>query len=98
MDVKVKSINFTADEKLVLFCEKKTEKLGKFYDGVIGVEVILRVDAPATNDNKLAEIIMKVPGKDSLFAKKHASSFEVAVDDAVEAVRRQLKKVKEKSI
>lgn len=96
MDVKVKSVNFSADQKLIDLCEKKAEKLGKFYEDAMKVEVTLRVEAPSTNDNKLVEVAMSIPGHDLLFAKKLSSSFEVAVDDATEAVRRQLKKIKEK--
>jgi len=38
---------------------------------------------------------LKIPGND-LFAKKQSDSFEESTDIAVEALRRQLKKHKEK--
>ena len=45
--------------------------------------------------NKIAEIKLLVPGQD-LFVKKQAKSFEESTDLAVEALRRQVKKYKEK--
>jgi len=43
----------------------------------------------------VAEIKLSVPGND-IFAKKQCKTFEEATDLAVEALRRQLKKHKEK--
>jgi putative sigma-54 modulation protein len=95
MEVTISSIHFKADVKLEDFIKEKTAKLGKLFDGVIGCDVILRVDAASNNENKIAEIRVMIPGND-LFAKKQAKSFEEAVDNAVDALRRQIKKHKEK--
>jgi putative sigma-54 modulation protein len=46
-------------------------------------------------DNKVAQIRLEVPGND-LFAKNQSRSFEQAADTAVEALRRQLIKHKNK--
>ncbi len=46
---------------------------------------------------KIAEIKLLVPGND-LFAKRQCKTFEEATDQAVEALRRQLKKKKEKAM
>jgi putative sigma-54 modulation protein len=40
---------------------------------------------------------MNVPGK-TLFAKHQSDSFEGAADEAIEALRRQIKKFKEKVV
>ncbi|MEQ9229923.1 MAG: HPF/RaiA family ribosome-associated protein, partial [Cyclobacteriaceae bacterium] len=40
---------------------------------------------------------LNIPGE-QLFAEKRAGSFEAATDEAVEALRRQLKKYKEKHL
>jgi len=95
MKVKVQSIHFDADQKLIAFVEQKVEKLEQFYEGFIGAEVFLRLDKSHTNENKVAEIKLDVPGKD-LFAKRQCKSFEEAIDSAAEALRRQVKKKKEK--
>lgn len=95
MKIQVHSIHFDADVKLVDFIQQKVNKLDQFYDGFIGGEVFLRLDKSDVNENKIAEIKLKVPGKE-LFAKKQCKSFEEATDLAVEALRRQVKKTKEK--
>lgn len=95
MKIQVHSIHFDADVKLVDFIQQKVNKLDQYYDGFIGGEVFLRLDKSDVNENKIAEIKLKVPGKE-LFAKKQCKSFEEATDLAVEALRRQVKKTKEK--
>jgi putative sigma-54 modulation protein len=95
MDINVQSIHFDADRKLVDFVSEKVTKLTQFHDRIIGAEVFLRIDKSTQNDNKVAEIKLAVPGKD-LFAKKQCKSFEEATDLVVEALRRQIRKVKSK--
>jgi putative sigma-54 modulation protein len=95
MKVTVHSVHFDADKDLLGFVEEKVSKLESFYDGIIGSEVFLRIDNSSSNDNKVAEVKMLAPGKE-LFAKKQCKSFEEATDAAVEAIRRQMKKHKEK--
>jgi putative sigma-54 modulation protein len=97
MNIKVNTVHFTADQKLLDFINKKVSKMDIFFDGIISAEVLLRVDKPETNNNKISEIKLSLPSTtDYLFAKKQADSFEEATDLAVEAIRRQLKKHKEK--
>lgn len=95
MEVKVQSIHFDADQKLLDFIEERVGKLGQFHDRIIGAEVFLRVEKDHANGNKLTEIKLAIPGKD-LFAKKQCKSFEEATDQVVEALRRQIRKVKGK--
>ena len=95
MRVQIQSIHFDADVKLTDFIENRIKKLETFYDKIVDSEVYLKVDKNSTNENKVVEIKMGIPGK-SLFAKEQKASFEAATDDAVEALRRQLKKHKEK--
>lgn len=95
MNVQINAVKFKADKKLENFIQNKVSKLTQFYDGVIGSEVTLIVDANEKPENKIAEIRLKIPGTD-LFAKKQSDSFEESTDIAVEALRRQLKKHKEK--
>ena len=95
MEVKIQSVNFDADKKLVDFVEARVEKLEQFFDHIVGVESFLKVEKGEAKENKVVEIKVMIPGKD-LFAKKQAKSFEEATDEAVEALRRQVKKYKEK--
>lgn len=97
MKLQMHSIHFDADQKLIDFIQKKADKLDTFYDRIIDGEVFMRLDKNEKNENKIVEIKLNVPGK-TLFAKQQADSFEAATDEAVEALRRQLKKFKEKVV
>ncbi len=95
VNLKISSVHFDADKKLLEFVQERVDKLGSYYDKIIDGDVILKIDNNNTGENKIAEIKLSVPGND-IFAKKQCKSFEEATDSAVEALRRQLKKHKEK--
>ncbi len=95
MNVKIQSIHFDADKKLIDFVTEKVEKLGHFYTDIMGGEVYLRIDKSPDNINKIAEIRLNVPGQE-LFSKRQCKSFEEATDEAIEALRNQIKRHKEK--
>jgi putative sigma-54 modulation protein len=97
MKLQMHSIHFDADRKLTDFIQKKLDKLETFYDRMVDGEVMLRLEPGDNRENKLVEIKLNIPGE-QLFAEKRSSSFEAATDEAVEALRRQLKKYKEKQI
>ena len=54
MEVRIQSIHFDASEKLEAFIQKKAEKLEKFCDNIMKVEVSLKVVKPETAMNKEA--------------------------------------------
>ena len=68
-----------------------------FYDRITGGEVFLRLDKGDTKRvrNKMLEVKISLPGA-TLFVKEQASSFEEAMDIAIEALKVQLKKFKDK--
>lgn len=96
MEIKINSVHFTADKKLVDFVNKKVGKLDTFFDGIIYSEVILKVLKPEVADNKVAEVKLSIPANGYLFAKKQADTFEEAVDLSIDALKKQLDKYKEK--
>ena len=96
MEIIINSVHFDADQKLVNFVNKKVNKLDTFFDGIINAEVTLRVLKPETANNKISEIRLSIPVNGYLFAKKQADTFEEATDLAVDAIRKQLGKFKEK--
>jgi putative sigma-54 modulation protein len=95
MNININSVHFKADKKLETFIKDKLEKLEIFFEGVIGTEVILKLENTETRENKIAEVRLLIKGYD-LFAKKEATTFEAAIDLAAEALRKQLVKHKEK--
>jgi putative sigma-54 modulation protein len=77
MKLQMHSIRFNADEKLLSFIQKKTDKLDKFFDRIIDAEVFMRLDKDNNMENKIIEIKLNIPGN-QLFAKERAKSFEEA--------------------
>lgn len=96
MEIIINSVHFTTDKKLDEFVNKKVGKLDTFFDGIINAEVTLKVLKPETARNKISEIKLSIPANGYLFAKKQADTFEEATDLAVDAIRKQLTKYKEK--
>ncbi len=96
MNIDVKSVHFKADQKLVDFTNKKVNKLDQYFDGIIGADVMMKVDKTKSPKNKIVEVELSIPGHENLFAEKQADTFEEAVDLSVEAIKKQLKKFKEK--
>ena len=97
MKLQIHSIRFEADEKLIDLIKKKLNKLETFYDRIIDGEAFLKIENDESRINKIIEIKLNIPG-DQLFAKERARSFEIGADEATEALRRQIKKFKEKQI
>jgi putative sigma-54 modulation protein len=95
MTVKIQSVHFDADKKLLDFVQERVDKLTTFYDGIINSEVILKLDKSDGDDNKIAEIKLHISGND-LFAKKQCKSFEEAIDTSIDALKTQVRKHKEK--
>lgn len=95
MDIKINSVGFSASAQLEDFIQKKVSKLEKYHDGIIGVEVALKLEKDDHLENKVVEVNLSVKGQD-VFAKKNAKKFEEAVDELYDVLKRQLVKIKEK--
>lgn len=91
----IHSIHFNTDSKLEEFIHQRIAKLSNLSEKIMESEVFLKLDNNAV-DNKVVEIKLGIPGND-LFAKKSGKTFEEACDSTIEALRRQLKKRKEKA-
>jgi putative sigma-54 modulation protein len=95
MKVFVQSVNFNIDQALVDFIEKKVSNLEKFNEKIIDAEVFLKVQNTSDKENKISEIKINIPGND-VVVKKESKTFEEGISLAVESLRRQLLKRKEK--
>jgi putative sigma-54 modulation protein len=95
MEIRVQSIHFNADKKLLEFIHRKVDKLEQFNKEIIAADVYLKLERVGDEANKITEIKLIVPGSD-LFAKEQYNTFEAATDHAVEALRRQIEKLKDK--
>jgi len=95
MNITINTVHFDAGQKLTDHVNKKVNKLGQYFDGIIGAEVFLRLQNVPDDENKIAEIKLLIPGND-LFVKKQSKTFEEAINKAEETLNRQLTKYKEK--
>lgn len=94
MKIHTEAVHFTADQKLLDFIERKLTKLETFFDRILDVQVILKLENIGQVRDKVAELIVHIPGG-QLIAKETNKTFEVAIDEATESIRRQLIKTKE---
>jgi putative sigma-54 modulation protein len=97
MQVKIQSIHFDADKKLIEFVNERVSRLSQYQENITKSEVFLKIDKSNTNENKIAEIRLALPGKE-LFASRQCKTFEEAIDLSVEAIRAQIKKYKGKTL
>ena len=95
MNIQIQSVKFDADQKLVDFVENKMSKLEKFSERIVSSDVIMKVDKDHEKGNKVVTMTLYMPGED-LVSKARARSFEEAVDEAVEELKIQIIKQKEK--
>ena len=95
MKIMTDSIHFKADQKLLDLIEEKVGKLEKFYDRIVDAEVKLKLENTGQVRDKIVELKVHVP-RETLFTTESHKTFEVAVEQAVKQMLRQLKKYKEK--
>ena len=95
MKVTIKAIHFDATAKLEEFIQKKITKLEQYSDEITLVDVSLKVVKPESATNKEVLVKVLIPNNE-LVATKVADTFEEAFDNAMEALIRQLVKIKEK--
>lgn len=96
MKLRIQSVNFDATSQLEAYINKKLSKLEKFFEEVLTIDVYLKVVKPEAAENKEAEIKVLAPNVE-FFASKTCDSFEEAVDLAIEAIEKQIRKHKQKT-
>jgi putative sigma-54 modulation protein len=97
MNISVQSIHFHADSKLIAFIEEKLLRLSRFFDQEVRAEVHLKLN-PGYGQvhQKVAEIHLHLPGT-WIMDKKTNLTFESAIIESIETLKRQLIRYKEKS-
>lgn len=96
MNINLQTVKFDADRKLVEFIEKKLSKLERFAERATGADVILKLEKDAEKGNKVVSITIHNPGGE-LMTEQRAKTFEEAVDAALDVLKRQAEKNKEKA-
>ncbi len=93
MEIRIQSVKFDADVKLLEYVEKKIGKLSKYFDGIVRAEVFLSLLPDV--ENKHVKVRLEIPGND-IVVDRHSRKFEDAVTECVDVLQAQLIKVKEK--
>jgi putative sigma-54 modulation protein len=98
MKINIHAVHFNADVKLMDYVTKKLNKLNTFQDGIIAVDVFLKLDNVVhIIKDKVVEISVWIPRR-QFFVKHCCKSFEESFDNAFESLVTQIKRRKGKEI
>ncbi|MBP7184543.1 MAG: ribosome-associated translation inhibitor RaiA [Saprospiraceae bacterium] len=97
MRVNLQSVHFAADSKLLEMIELRIQKLERFFDRIIDVDVVLKLEPTGQVQDKIAEIKLNIPGG-QIVSKETSKTFENAVISAVDNLKRRVIRHKEKGI
>lgn len=95
MEVSVNAVKFKPTEALLDFVDKKMKKVETLFPQAIKAEVTMKVDKDHDVNNKIAEVRIVIAG-DDMYASKQCDTFEEAIDLCVDAIKKQIDKVKDK--
>ena len=95
MELRIQSVNFEASDQLKVFAEKKVKKLLKYTEDIIQSEMIMKIVKPDSPNNKEVSVKINIKNGES-FASKTSGTFEEAIDLCMEALEKQLIRIKEK--
>ncbi len=94
MNINITSRKFKAKDSLKEFINKEVKSLERFSDEILDVDVVLSY-LHNRDSIKIAEINVNIPGK-TLLVTEESDDFAKSVTEAVDKLKRQLKKFKEK--
>lgn len=93
MKLNIQPINFEIAERLEKYINKKTARYEKLLTPNAELEIRLSVVKPETNLNKMTKISVHGMGTE-MFAEKTCDSFEQGIDLCLEAIDRQIERIK----
>ena len=95
MNIQIQSVKFDAGQRLLEFIEKKLAKLDRVASDATGIDVVLKLEKNVEQGNKIAVITLRVPGGD-IRVEEQARTFEEAIDNAMDILKRQIERRKDK--
>lgn len=93
MEIRIQSVKFDADKKLLEVVEKKVSRLERFNSAITSVDVTLSL--LADHSNKDVKLIAHVPGS-SLVVERTSNTFEAAVTECVDLLKEKIVRNKER--
>lgn len=97
MQVVIKYLGFDPSEKLADFAYTRVDNLERFNQKIISAEVTFKNLKGKSQETKLCQLYVSVPGK-NLFVAKKGQDFEIALIDAIDALKKQLRQKKTERI
>lgn len=95
MELNITSRHFHATEALKAEASEAAAKLQRFYDGIISTQIILSVENDKES-TKFVEFIIRVHDN-TIVVKEQTDDFSKSIHNALERVKRQLRKLRTKS-
>ncbi|CAL2059836.1 ribosome hibernation-promoting factor, HPF/YfiA family [Tenacibaculum sp. 190524A05c] len=92
-NINIQFIRMNTSENLEMFILKKLEKVTKFYQNLIDINVYIKYENSSENKGRICEVEMKQSGL-HLFASANENDYQIAVTNAIDQVKRQLDKHK----
>lgn len=94
MNISFTARHFNASDRLQAFALESVSKISKFYDGIIDCDIIMSPNE-SHEEPQQVELTVKVAGI-TLNASESAATYEQAMNKAVDNMKRQLVRYKEK--
>ncbi|GAB3330258.1 hypothetical protein GCM10027429_07290 [Marivirga atlantica] len=95
MTITVNPVNFNISKDLITRVESIFENVDKYNDQLVGLDIYLKSLSETDSGEKMVEVKIFLPGK-NLFVAEKADDFISAAQEAVEVVKRVVRKEKEK--
>jgi putative sigma-54 modulation protein len=95
MNISIEAVGFSASDALADHITRKASVFSRTFDRIERCKVLLKSERASDNRSNVVEIELKVPGT-SLFGSSSEDSFEKASDEAIDQLRLQLIRYKEK--
>lgn len=94
MNTTITARHFSASTRLQDYAKKNAQKLEKYYDGIIDCDIVFE---PNESPEEPQKVELKVKFANTfLTASETAETYEQAINKAVDTVKRQLIKYKDK--
>lgn len=93
MKLVIQSLHFNSKPELNNFVSEKVYKLSQFHSRIESANVCLKLEKSDSNEDKICEIRLAIPGND-LFVKRQSATFEEAAKNAIDALQNQIRKLK----
>jgi putative sigma-54 modulation protein len=96
MDKTIEPVNFNASQDLITHIDEMFDKLSKYNDQIVSLDIYLKSLTETPTKEKKIEVRVFLPGRD-LYIDHQADSFVSAAQQTFDKLKRMLRKEKEKS-